>query len=431
VVDPPHQERNVPLSTSELQFELIDHDDDTLSYSVITLPNIGSDIVTGVKSGIHSFPIDGLEYDRQYYWTVRVTDGRGFYKKTFTFRTEDGPPFDPFDEGWHFRKEIMINESMVHGELKNFPMLVSVVDPDLREHAQVDGDDILFMADTGVAQKLNHEVEYYNSNVGELVAWVNLPLVSYDSSTSLYMYYGNNYCGPQEYPLNVWNASYKVVHHMDDDPDTTHIRDSSCQHHDGTKKASNQPLESGGFIRKAQYFDGDDDFIDSEDFAIPVDFSVSMWVKPDEIDDNNYCFIGHHWGSGWDLFKFGMNTDGYYAGTNMESYSAGERTSGWQYLTCTGVLVGNPRTNITVYRNASRLWWNRLPGRVDTGPNTFEVTIGRDWDYGPVSNDYFKGMIDEVRVMQTVRNSEWFATEYDNQNNPSDFLVFGPEEPGP
>ena len=42
----------------------------------------------------------------------------------------------------------------------------------------------------------------------------------------------------------------------------------------------------------------------------------------------------------------------------------------------------------------------------------------------------FDGIIDEVRISDITRNSDWILTEYNNQANPVSFLFFGPEEIG-
>jgi hypothetical protein len=36
--------------------------------------------------------------------------------------------------------------------------------------------------------------------------------------------------------------------------------------------------------------------------------------------------------------------------------------------------------------------------------------------------------IDEVRISNIARTSDWIYTEFNNQNDPSSFLSFGPEE---
>jgi len=79
--------------------------------------------------------------------------------------------FDPFIEGWFYQKQIIINHNMVDGDLINFPVLINIIDSDLASKAQDDSDDILFMDDSGVANKLSHEIEYFDGASGELLVF--------------------------------------------------------------------------------------------------------------------------------------------------------------------------------------------------------------------------------------------------------------------
>lgn len=44
---------------------------------------------------------------------------------------------------------------------------------------------------------------------------------------------------------------------------------------------------------------------------------------------------------------------------------------------------------------------------------------------------YLPGTIDEIRISNIARSNSWIATEYSNQNDPFNFLSFGPEEVAP
>jgi len=48
-------------------------------------------------------------------------------------------------------------------------------------------------------------------------------------------------------------------------------------------------------------------------------------------------------------------------------------------------------------------------------------------------NDGYRmdGIIDEYRILNSCRSAAWISTSYNNQNDPSNFLSFGPEEPAP
>lgn len=127
--------------------------------------------------------------------------------------------FNPFLKGWKYRKKITIDNTKVDNTLTNFPVLIRIFDTDLRDKAQGDGYDILFMDDKGFANSLYHEIEKYDASTGELIAWVNIPSLSSSESTFFYIYYGNPDSGNQQIPENVWDTNYVMVQHMKNAPD--------------------------------------------------------------------------------------------------------------------------------------------------------------------------------------------------------------------
>ena len=122
-----------------------------------------------------------------------------------------------FDTNWLFRKPITIDSTKIIGDLDDFPVLVSITDPDLAASARADGFDIAFTGSNG-STKLDHEIEKYDGGTGELVAWVRVRLSASQDKT-IYMYYGNATAGDQQNATAVWNASYMSVHHMKESPD--------------------------------------------------------------------------------------------------------------------------------------------------------------------------------------------------------------------
>jgi len=127
-------------------------------------------------------------------------------------------PSEPWwDSNWQYQKEIVINYTMVDGNLVNFPILIyNSSDSDLAAYAQDSGDDIVFTNSEGV--KLNHEIELFNGTSGELVAWVNVTSLSSVEDTVLYIYYGNSECSSQENSVNVWDSNYLSVYHLNENP---------------------------------------------------------------------------------------------------------------------------------------------------------------------------------------------------------------------
>jgi MSHA biogenesis protein MshQ len=121
--------------------------------------------------------------------------------------------YDPlgghYDDDWIYRKKITINSSQVTGDLTDFPILINLTDYDLKNKARMDGYDILFTADD-CETKLDFEIELFDSNSGELFAWIKIPYLDATNDTDIYMYYGNPDAEDQSNTLH----SKQMGHHM-------------------------------------------------------------------------------------------------------------------------------------------------------------------------------------------------------------------------
>jgi hypothetical protein len=100
------------------------------------------------------------------------------------------------------------------------------------------GFDIIFKAEddatcggTGLAPCiLDHEIEAYDETNDLLVAWVRIPVLDYNSNTTIYLYYGNALVTTAtENPTGVWDSSYVGVWHLKEDPSVMRI----MEHHMG------------------------------------------------------------------------------------------------------------------------------------------------------------------------------------------------------
>jgi hypothetical protein len=90
----------VPISTSNVSFDLTDYQGDLMNWTVESQPNIGSGFGNGVDNGRYTVPISGLDYFTNYTWFVNATDGTYWSKKTFSFRTttENTVVLEPTDD---------------------------------------------------------------------------------------------------------------------------------------------------------------------------------------------------------------------------------------------------------------------------------------------------------------------------------------------
>jgi hypothetical protein len=432
---PGDNEKYVPVSLSELIFHLKDFQNDPMDYTVETVPDIGSGSGDGVGEGTYSVPVSGLDYSVEYIWYVNVTDGEHQTNKVFRFQADHDMVFDPFNDGWQYRKEITVDHNMVDGDLTSFPLLISTVDVDLRDKAQDDGDDILFMDDVGVATRLYHEIESFYGSSGELVAWVTIPSLSSSADTSFYMYYGNSgsYC--QQAPEKVWDSHYLFVSHMGSTGTT--IDDSTFNGNDGTKDGVNAPEEVRGKIGECQDFDKDNSehiVLDSAIAGLPA-ITVEVWETTRSLDEkhvaHNICTMFDSDGDGdiaW-RFRSGVEKD-FVIDIWKNQGLVGHATGGsakldetWQWIV--GTWTGS---ECYLYVNSIEVADDQTASGTMSSHANMKTTIGGlDFPYGT----FHDGMLDEIRISDTARSNDWVSTSYNTMNDPSSFFSVGPEESAP
>jgi hypothetical protein len=356
-----------------------------------------------------------------------------------------------WNDSWSYRKAIVINHEQVTGDLTNFPVLVSLTDENLGNHAQDDGDDIIFISSNG--QKLSHEIENYASTTGTLVTWVKIPSLSSDDDTVIYMYYGNTMVENQQAIENVWDDNYVGVWHMADSL-TASTSDSIGNSANGSAigTASTTAL---GKIDGAFQFDGDSDSIDIPDssvfdFDVNTDYTWSFWIKPEVFAA--YSTIWSQYFDGDEFFMIYAHT--CPTGTaNCTYWGPVENgiTAGWETVTgnslyahsTNNVLATSTFHYVSITYDSSQLQPDRFTIYIDGQDVTDNGDVhnaGTIRSVNPVSimlgdnagwDEYFDGSIDEVRFSNTLRSSDWIQTSYNNQANVSAFAIDQSEETGP
>jgi hypothetical protein len=333
--------------------------------------------------------------------------------------------FNPFLEGWKYRKSVPVKHEMVAGPLNYFPVLVSYTDVDLLEKAQIDGDDIIFMDDKGKANQLFHEIEYYDGFTGELVAWVNIPYLSPTEDTIFYMYYGNPDSTAQEQPWGVWDSDYIHVGHLGDSLDDS--AGSSYGTDYGTSVVS-------GKIGKGRDFEqSEHDYISLGDMALPGDGSLATmtwegWVKPESIP--TYLMNKYNSQGPTDYRSYAINIDPVgkwnnhaYQANGVSTYSKTSNiyaTVGeWIYLVSTWDL-GIRSSDIVPYINGQMVSDNQESSNADYICNTpISDDLGRNRP--ETGTKYGDAVIDEVRWSRIIRSDEWILTSFNNMNDPKGF----------
>ena len=117
-----------------------------------------------------------------------------------------------YDTEWEYRNKITVSlNSVISNDLSNFPVLIKFTHDDLKQANENMGRDFVFTESDGIT-KLSHEIEHYDENTGEIVAWVNFPTLSAASTSDIYIYYKGNSVGFNS--ADVWNDDYVLVWHL-------------------------------------------------------------------------------------------------------------------------------------------------------------------------------------------------------------------------
>ncbi len=116
------------------------------------------------------------------------------------------------------RIRLTIDPARVRGsELRNFPVYTEIAHPDLVAagnggHAVSETGADIYFTDSDGFSRIPHETVAYDPERGRLRAWVRIPVLSGDSRTGFFLYYGNLQA-VGETTASVWDPDYALVGH--------------------------------------------------------------------------------------------------------------------------------------------------------------------------------------------------------------------------
>jgi len=353
---------------------------------------------------------------------------------------------DWYSSDWLYRKQLTIDHNEVDDDLTNFPVLVSTTSNFLKHTSHSgkvgndDGTDILFTQSNGTT-KIPHEMEYYASTTGELIAWVKSNLSS-STDTNIYMYYGNSGASDQQQATSTWDDNYIHVWHMDG---SGNVIDSVDGGDDGTNNGSDSIT---GKIGKARdLVKNNNDYIDFGDMSQPSNDSLDTvtfewWISIDATSSSNFILSKYDNAPEPDQHSYENRASSggkvwtrvYSATAWPEKYTTQETDNQELYIDTWAHVVraidlnsGDP--NIDIYVDGSEVSSNRTTQTLNA---SVFLDVAADDELGSYRGEggtsYSDFKIDEIRISKIKRSSEWIAASYSNQSSPSGFLSFGEEE---
>lgn len=333
----------------------------------------------------------------------------------------------PYLEGWNRNNKfkLIIDHTKIDAALTHFPVVLL-----LSEAAGISAEDVtaifdelgteslkLAVTETDGLTQLYVEVAGWDSvnKTAELHASRPGFELSSTADTILYLYYDSTHADNTDYvgvtgsvpAMAVWDANFVMVHHMADNPDTSHTMDSTSNNNDGTKGTAGAPAETtSGKIGDAQVFNAatsDYIVIPTGHFAAANQLSVSFLLKI--APSTSGVILSDYRG-----YYFYARTASSYNLRCMVNTASGQA-----YVTIPNatfadnqfheILMTYDGTNIRAY--VDNVEAGNSP-QAQTGNIVYDdsrdFSLGREDAAGAL---YCSCTVDEVRISNTARSAAW------------------------
>jgi len=300
----------------------------------------------------------------------------------------------------------MIDGTKVAGTLADFPILIEASHEALIGAAPTE---LLFTAGDGTT-KLAHELERFDAATGTVTAWVRVPML--DPATTLFIYYGNPAAAPQDNPSDVWIGGYAAVYHMSETPNPgIEVRDSTTHARHAATQGMMASDQMAGKIGGSLQFDSNNR-VTAASFAIGSTFTYEAWVQPVSSTNRWRCIVNND-----PLYNrwFGLrDNDIDFWDNNSERILGANVVPGasWYH-----VAVTYDGTQLRAYNNGTA--GTPVTVTLPSAPSA-PLQIGYT---AALSNEWFQGRIDEVRVSSVSRSDAYVSTSFNNQSSPATFAT--------
>jgi len=239
--------------------------------------------------------------------------------------------FDP-DSWWNFSWPYRqaINISNTAGDLTNYPVLITLSSTNVGSHFNWsnNGDDLRFIDSSD--SELDYYIKSWNSAGHTAKIWVEIPSMSDDTNTTIYMYYGNSEADPQS------NGS--ATFDFFDDFEDGNLDGWSFSGDDGWEISTTHYEGSYGAQNK--------DIDDSETacmyrtVSVSIQGEISFWWKVSSEEDSDYLrfyldntpktsYSGPYW---WEDWSFALSSGSHKIEWCYEKDSSGSEFADTGYV---------------------------------------------------------------------------------------------------
>jgi hypothetical protein len=278
---------------------------------------------------------------------------------------------------------------------------------------QNSGQDLRFVSAGGTV--LPYEIENWDE-AGTSIVWVKVPTLSASPTlTSIWMYYGNVSAPAGEDRVNTWDSNHKAVWHL-----SGGLNDSTANAVTGT---TNGATSVAGKVSTGYNFNGTSHEMDmgtTNSLDIVDELTVEGWIKAGAtMTDNKIASRQSSMNQG---YKLGVNANKLefeIRGVNGPILNRAV-TGG------TSLVAGTWYHVAGTYSRTGGYIRTFINGALDRQLNTAEILVGGSTNFylgreGTSALYWFQGVLDEFRVSNVARSSDWLKASY---NSSTDNMAF-------
>jgi hypothetical protein len=350
---------------------------------------------------------------------------------------------------WKYAQQLRLNTSAsganVGGDVRDFPVLIRLNATNFDfSQALADGSDIRFTKTNNTF--LPYEIERWDATNWQAEIWVKVDTVQgNDSAQTIVMYWGNPAATGSTNGNAVFDTAsgFQGVWHLNERGNEVAL-DATGNHYDGMAYGMQGFTANPGAIGYARAFDGASSYITMPNtasgklnFQQNGNYTVCAWVSLDTFDNASHCIVSKGYeqyylrmtyisttfppAPKWEFVEFAeinnmgnWRTSTYGATAKQWTYLVGVRQGERQLLYCNGDLADS----------TTEIWQNTVSR--NTANN---LSIGKFWKpvNVPIPNegyDFFKGSIDEVRILSKAQSRDWIRLSYMNQRGNDKLVQF-------
>jgi hypothetical protein len=284
------------------------------------------------------------------------------------------------------------------------------------------GFDIRPFSDVGLTTALTFELVSYAPTTGVLEMHIKLSTLSHTIDTVIYLAYGNASLTTDGSASATWDVGFVEVQHGGDGT-TISVADSTTLN-PGTNHGA---TAAAGQVGGALSFNGSTwvSVADSNSLDLTTALTLSSWVKPTNLTQS----------FGYILSKLvSSNSNNIYSiiweltNNTIEFYSAASPSFGFPG-TASRALLADTNWHHIVYTYDGTTWVRYLDG-VAAGTTTATENLSAQTGnlfFGSYdgTQQYFNGLLDEIRISNIARSASWVTAEYNYQKSAATFVTWG------